>query len=625
VPETVFLCGEAAKPGSSRAVKRLALTGPDANIDLRLEDIGRRMVATLPDILVDLLEVAAYVYCADQLVSRGGPTARKLGAEWRRDLRFVIPVRAPDRWSSSEVSGSLERLLSFMSEETMRFEFVRAKDPPSPSNYFDYRADEGQADSAAADEVILFSGGLDSLAGAVDRLCSGSSRVLLVSHRSSTKIAERQNYLAREFAKRYRDRVLHVPVQINKHTTRAVESTQRTRSFLFGSVAAVVARVAGTNRLALFENGIVSINLPIATQIVGAAATRTTHPRVMRDLAGFLSALLNQELIIENPFLWKTKTEVAALLRESGHADLARHTVSCSRVHRMSRLHTHCGCCSQCLDRRFGTLAAGLVDDDPPEMYETDLLTGPRDGDDRTMAEAYVRHGLELQTLTDRGFMSRFGVEVARVVASAPNMSADAAARAMIDLHRRQSIALVSVLEGGYRQHAPQLAKQLLPQSCILRLVAGSQGLSMPSTVASGLEHRPTDSRDFTRTSQIRLALDVPKKRILIEALPPIEGEVTFEFVRKLVSIYDTDSAARLAPENHTFLDAGSLCGELGMADATLRRCVYRLRRRVADAFQSIAGLAVSADALIESAKWRGYRLNPAVLLVAANQIKVTT
>ena len=91
----------------------------------------------------------------------------------------------------------------------------------------------------------------------------------------------------------------------------AVETTQRTRSFLFGALAATVAQVGHASRLALFENGIVSINLPIAGQVLGTAATCTTHPRVVRDLAAFLSALLEREVVVENPYLWKTKAEVA--------------------------------------------------------------------------------------------------------------------------------------------------------------------------------------------------------------------------------------------------------------------------------------------------------------------------
>ncbi|MGH6924649.1 MAG: hypothetical protein ACRED5_13005 [Propylenella sp.] len=599
----------------------LSLTGPDASATLRLADIGRRLIATLPNVLVDLLEVAAYVYCADQRVRRGGPAARNLGQEWRRSLRFVVPVREPDRWSSPAVRDALERLLGFMSDENPRFEFIGARDPPSPDAYLDLSG--GEIGPNAADEVILFSGGLDSLAGAVDRLSHGSSRLLLVSHQSSTKIAHRQRDLAEALACRFPNRVLHVPVQTNLVGVEAVETTQRSRSFLFGALAAAVAQIAGTGRIGLFENGIVSLNLPIASQVVGAAATRTTHPRVVRDLAEFLSILLNNEVDVENPYLWKTKSEVMRVLRDSGHADLVRDTVSCSRVYWMTRMRTHCGRCSQCLDRRFAALAASLGEDDPAEMYEVDLLTGARDDEfDRTMAESFLRHALELGDVTERAFLSRFAGELGRVVACVPEMSADDVARTALDMHRRHAASVRSVLEDGYHKHAGELAAQTLPPSCLLRLVAGPGGIVMPSIGQPLAEPAPTDDdRDFTRTSQIRLALDLTKSRVLIEGVPPIEGSANFGLVQTLVSQSERDRLQGLAPENHTFRDGHDLAGALGVSAASMRRCIYRIRRHVANAFEVSAGLPLSADAVIENQRWRGYRLNPAVLILAPQQL----
>ena len=138
MPETVVLCGGAPPPYRRARMVRLSTDGAEANVELRSEDIGRRMLASLPATLADLLDVATYIYCADQLVSRGGSTGRQLGADWRRELRFVIPVREPDRWSSPEVTQRLERLLAFMSDDNTRFEFVRARDGPTGSGYFDF-------------------------------------------------------------------------------------------------------------------------------------------------------------------------------------------------------------------------------------------------------------------------------------------------------------------------------------------------------------------------------------------------------------------------------------------------------------------------------------------------------
>jgi hypothetical protein len=94
VPDTVVLCGGAQSAvGRNEVALSLNLSAPGANISLRLEDISRPMVTDVPDVLVDLLEVATYVFCADQLVSRGGEVMQSLGSQWRRRLKFIIPVR----------------------------------------------------------------------------------------------------------------------------------------------------------------------------------------------------------------------------------------------------------------------------------------------------------------------------------------------------------------------------------------------------------------------------------------------------------------------------------------------------------------------------------------------------
>jgi 7-cyano-7-deazaguanine synthase in queuosine biosynthesis len=619
VPETVIVCGGAQAPRRPRKTLRLARHGPDANVSLESEDVGRRMLASLPGTLADLLEVATYVYAADRMVVRGGETAPRLGADWRRNLRFIIPVRETERWSAPNVKESLERLLGFMSEDSMRFEFVAAKDPPAGDDYFDFGTN--------IEEVVLFSGGLDSLTGAVDRLSNDSVRLLLVSHQSSTKIANRQKELARDLAARFPGRIVHVPVRIRMRGTEGSERTQRTRSFLFGALGAAVARIAGVAGFSLFENGIVSFNLPIASQIVGAAATRTTHPRVIRHMSDFLSLLLGGDMRVSNPYLWMTKGEVAARLRDLGHADLARYTVSCSAVYWMTRFQTHCGRCSQCLDRRFGTLAAGLGENDPVEMYETDLLTGAREVDlDRTMAEAFVRHALELDDMTERTFFARFGGELARTMSCIPRMTADAVALATLDLHHRHAVAVRSVLEDGYRRHARELAGQSLPPSCILRLVAGPEGVVAPPVQPFGhAEPHSADARDFRRTSEIRIALDPLAKQVLVDGFPPLEGAASFAVLEALVAAAENDRGERRAPENFTYVGARKVASVAGLGEASLRSCIYRIRKRLASAFEASAGIPLSADALIQNHRWQGYRLNPAVLILAPEEIAQRT
>src|SRR6187200_1446119 len=122
--EHLVLCGgvEGPKVGG-RATVRLDLHGPRSNVKLSISDIARKLLVNIPDRLVDLLEVATYVYAADGAIFRGGKTDSEMGARWRRRLRFTIPVREPALWSSKPVSAALVETLSFLSDDQYAFDF----------------------------------------------------------------------------------------------------------------------------------------------------------------------------------------------------------------------------------------------------------------------------------------------------------------------------------------------------------------------------------------------------------------------------------------------------------------------------------------------------------------------
>src|SRR5215470_14863331 len=116
MPERLILCGGARRAGGD-SILQLALSGRSQNITLRLEDISRKLVRSVPGLLIDLIEIASYVYCADQAIRRGGEVQRAMGTDWRRDFRFVIPVRNPDHWNNPDVLESLCAMLSFLSDD----------------------------------------------------------------------------------------------------------------------------------------------------------------------------------------------------------------------------------------------------------------------------------------------------------------------------------------------------------------------------------------------------------------------------------------------------------------------------------------------------------------------------
>jgi Queuosine biosynthesis protein QueC len=200
-------------------------------------------------------------------------------------------------------------------------------------------------------------------------------------------------------------------------------------------------------------------------------------------LPKFFSAAVGKPIEVDNPFIWKTKGDVVRSIVDHGCGGLIKHTVSCTRVYDITKLHTHCGCCSQCLDRRFAILAANAAEHDPVEMYKVELLAGARDrANDQTMAESYVRTALELREIGELTFFGRFSGETARVLSCFPSLRADEVGRRVFDLHQRHAQAIGDVLQAAVEGHSAQLVDRSLPPSSLLMMTV-SPGAAPLATI----------------------------------------------------------------------------------------------------------------------------------------------
>jgi len=260
------------------------------------------------------------------------------------------------------------------------------------------------------DEVALFSGGIDSFAGAANDLVCNNKSLLLVGHSGATKIRSVQDILIKELKERWHQRqVSFVPVCVSNIGARTVEHTQRTRPFLFACLGLVIAQMAEKDRFTFYENGVVSMNPPVSGDIVGGRATRTTHPRVLRGLERLFSLILEREISIDTPLQWMTKPEVVQLIKDAGMSDLLPMTCSCTRTHSRTKAQPHCGECSQCIDRRFAVLAAGMEEYEPASTYRLDLMTADRTGNENLrMALNYVAFFNKLRGVSQNRFLLEY-------------------------------------------------------------------------------------------------------------------------------------------------------------------------------------------------------------------------
>ena len=273
-----------------------------------------------------------------------------------------------------------EEVLNFLSNDKYSFTFVPLEhDRSYQQQYFEF-GDLEDWPFYGPERVLMFSGGLDSLAGAVET-ARGGAKLVLVSHRPVSTLDSRQKKLFSELRKEFPDQVIHIPVWINKaERLGRREPTQRTRSFLFSALGTVVAQSVQAGGVRFFENGIVSLNLPVADEALRARASRTTHPVALQLLKSLCSAVTARDFAVDNPYLFKTKTDVVTILSTHKAAHLIPHTCSCAHSMFKPKTQWHCGRCSQCIDRRFAITAAGLLAYDSEADYVSDVFVGPRKG-----------------------------------------------------------------------------------------------------------------------------------------------------------------------------------------------------------------------------------------------------
>jgi 7-cyano-7-deazaguanine synthase in queuosine biosynthesis len=375
------------------------------NVYLDPAAIARNLGSPLDSLSRDLCEIAAYVYLADKALSRGQYE------KWMRNLSFLVPVRNPTRWNA--VKSLLINTIGTLSGDNVDFTFVRKAEDESLESFPPLGRPLNLADP---DCVSLFSGGLDSFAGAV-HLIEHGRRPLFASHYvSALKGLQRELLSALEHA--FGQTFEHLQYRVTtRKTTRtrfpftARESSHRARSFLFMSFAAAAAAVRGLTDIYICENGVLSLNVPISDARKGTRSTRHAHPLYLLYFNQLINALYGREFVVENPFRFWTKGEEAKLLDTPNLRRMIGKTVSCWGYPNQTLRYpnsNHCGVCIPCIVRRVSLVAAGLEAYDDQYVVDAFRLAANANPKDRRNVEDLVYFCQCFATLSKSELLYRY-------------------------------------------------------------------------------------------------------------------------------------------------------------------------------------------------------------------------
>ena len=299
---------------------------------------------------LDLLFLATAIYLADTRISRKDHAQDG----WTREIDIHLPVNDPDTWKRT--TGLLQDALRFLTGDIWRLRFLKRSiqiDDLLPARALLLTPHK-------YDSVCLFSGGLDSTAGAVDLFEDGMAP-LLVGHYYAGGDRSHQESVFNELQKHYslypnQKLSAHIGPEQNVIPGGNGEDSTRSRSFIFLALGSIVAdALDGKPQLHVPENGLISLGVPLDPRRLGAHSTRTTHPYFLYQFQSLLE-MLGLGVKINAPFRFKTKGE---LLQDCSNPELIKKlcplTMSCSSPGKYRFRGTprqHCGHCVPCIIRR---------------------------------------------------------------------------------------------------------------------------------------------------------------------------------------------------------------------------------------------------------------------------------
>ena len=316
-------------------------------------------------ISADLLDLAVAIHAVDRLIER--PRDKTLS------FHIKIQVRNLDLFSKNDVGMLLNKILHWYTDDHWHFEFSKQTIGRQEEIQYRFPTEDSFAENA---DVVLWSGGLDSLAGLYTQLDNDpESRYILVGTGSNAQVHAKQTELAKEMERLFPKRILLQQVPYSWSNTPSPEKNfyARSRGFVFMLIGAAFAHCVGRNSLFIYENGIGAMNLPYSRGQSRSDQAISVHPLSVLYVNELVSTILSTSFEVLNPFWLYTKAQMVESLNHTKGLELIKLSSSCDRHHRKEGGITQCGICTSCLLRRQSIIAAGI---DDPTIYDSFCIPG---------------------------------------------------------------------------------------------------------------------------------------------------------------------------------------------------------------------------------------------------------
>lgn len=254
-----------------------------------------------------------------------------------------------------EVKQDIEQLITFLTHRKISIRFI----PTRKQFHRQRRISSGENPKTQRGAPCLFSGGLDSAAGALSLAKNHLHPTL--SHTATGNIV-----LGKVHKLRVHPILRTLPLIITDLRTPAADSNLlMTRGLIFLSNALVLASSMKRKQIYMPENGPLMINPRVSPL---SEPTKNAHPYLISTLEKIYNHITQSKVKIIPLFKDETKAEIIAKVLNDKIID---RTWSCFKIQGQTKM---CGLCFACFVRRLSTLAVGYREQAGTYQYDPFLV-----------------------------------------------------------------------------------------------------------------------------------------------------------------------------------------------------------------------------------------------------------
>ena len=180
---------------------------------------------------------------------------------------------------------------------------------------------------------------------------------------------------------------------------------------------------------------------------------------------------------------------------------------------------------------------------------------------------------------------------------------------------------MIQIVDRELKNNASLVHILSLPMTSLLAMIVSP--VAKQADYIDPIEvEQPASAQAATMVAQpVVFAIDHGTRKVIFRGGPELKG-AGYGLVCALAKEFEEDIESGITKDAFRYIKADELAKRLGIDERSLRQRVSRTRKALEQQFLNNCDIQLDSEDVVQNEEWKGYRLNPYLLLVKPTQLQ---